>query len=118
MQTENKILIVDYLADPTKNNVLINIPDTLAETIIDIVPKTPKVTIRKSRHIRSEKQIESFNKVLSMMDERRKIKREIKEEAMVSAYFERKLKEMKIVEEEDVKEEEIKEVQSDVAPTV
>jgi hypothetical protein len=104
MQTENKILIVDYLADPKRNDVplLINIPDTEAE-VVNTVPETPRVTVKKSRHVRSEKQQESFNKVLFMMEVRRRKKRELKEEAIVNGYFERKLNEMNITDEEEAK---------------
>jgi hypothetical protein len=105
MQNENILIDMDYLADyqaTFKSPLVIKIPEPEA------IPPTPKVTIKKSRQIRSEKQIESFNKVLGMMEERRKVKRELKEEATVKAYFERKIKELQTFEEEtktDVEEQ-------------
>ena len=115
MQNENILIDMDYLADyqaTFESPLVISIPEPEVvpppDTVPDIVPQTPKVTIKKSRHVRSEKQIESFNKVLGMMEERRKVKRELKEEAMVKAYFERKIKELQTFEEEtktDVEEE-------------
>lgn len=82
MQNENKIIVVDFLADDVREPPI----------------STPRVTIQKSKKIRSQKQIESFNNVLIMMAERRKIKRELKEEEMVKLYFERKMKELQIPE--------------------
>ena len=94
MQNEN--ILID-MTELTEIPLVISIPEPEA------IPQTPKVTIKKSRHVRSEKQQESFNKVLFMMEVRRRKKRELKEEAIVNGYFERKLNEMNITDEEEAK---------------